>query len=242
MSIPKSTWGGPHEAHVVYLAGPMTGRKDWNRTAFLKARAAWVAANWIVYDPIELDDTAFGGPEAAGAQKPYIDLMLRDLARIRESHAVAVLEDWADSRGARLEVHFAHVMGLPVYEADTGRTLWHSKGLCPIPVHDTTPVHEPVNTESVLQEAERLINGPRQGAYGHPLDDFTKTGRIWGAILGIPDVPAEKVALMMTGVKISREVHQPGHDNRVDGAGYWGCLDKVVEERNRRKNDAADHG
>ena len=41
----------------------------------------------------------------------------------------------------------------------------------------------------------------------------------------------------MTGVKISREVNQPKRDNRTDGAGYWGCLDKVVEERKRRSDN-----
>ena len=310
MSIPRPEY--PEDR--VYIAGPMTKYKDcvgdqqWGRDLFRVAQNVWAAAGWGGATPIQMDDIQYGGPSEAMAAVGDIVLMLRDLAYIgHEADAVAVLPGWENSRGTRVEVHWAHYCKLPVYEAITGRTLWHPEGLCPVKplaperlsyekwhstkwghaigselckvpeyatcpglyedylkdgdigpfvgvpdirnnipgalplVHATPPVHGPVNTESVLQEADHLINGPRQGAYGHPLDDFTKTGRIWGAILGIPDVPAEKVALCMTGVKISREVNLPKRDNRVDGAGYWGCLDKVVEERERRANDAS-HG
>ena len=94
---------------------------------------------------------------------------------------------------------------------------------------------EPVQGESILQEAQRLVHGPRQGAYGHPFEDFTRTGRIWGAILGIPDVPPDKVALCLVGVKISREVNAPKRDNRVDMAGYAEALDLVRQRQDSAK-------
>jgi hypothetical protein len=74
--------------------------------------------------------------------------------------------------------------------------------------------------ESALQEAQRLVHGNRGDDYGHPADDFTRTGRMWGAILDRDDVPAPLVGLCMAAVKISREVHRPKRDNRVDLAGY----------------------
>ena len=100
--------------------------------------------------------------------------------------------------------------------------------------------------ESVLQEAERLINGPRQAGYGHPLDDYDCTGRLWSAMIesyfrahGLPDfrcpdIPAELGTLMMVGVKISRETRHETRDNTVDSAGYVGCHDLVIQERARR--------
>ena len=88
--------------------------------------------------------------------------------------------------------------------------------------------------ETITAEAERLVLGPRQGSYGHPLDDFTRTGRMWGAILGVPDVPAEKVALCLAAVKLSREVNAPKRDNLVDLAGYALTASLVYEERKRR--------
>ncbi len=92
-------------------------------------------------------------------------------------------------------------------------------------------------TESILEEAQRLTTGDRQSDYGHPIDDFTRTGRMWGAILGIPDVTPEAVAMCMVAVKLSREVNKPKRDNRVDACGYTNCLQMVVDERERRWNE-----
>lgn len=92
--------------------------------------------------------------------------------------------------------------------------------------------------ETILEEAQRLVYGDRNQDYGHPLDDFDRAGRIIGAILGIPDVPAEKVPLIMEAIKISRECNRPKRDNAVDGAGYWATLEMVHAERERRKYEA----
>lgn len=89
---------------------------------------------------------------------------------------------------------------------------------------------------SVIEEAAALVHGARQEAYGHPYDDFSRTGRLWGAILGIPDVPPHLVALCMAAVKISREVNAPKRDNLVDLAGYAEALALVRE----RQADTAD--
>lgn len=99
-------------------------------------------------------------------------------------------------------------------------------------VRQLVALPEPEPAESVLAEAERLVNGPRQEDYGHPYDDFTRTGRIWGAILGIGDVPPATVGLMMAGVKISREVNRPKRDNLTDLAGYAGTVE-LVRDRER---------
>lgn len=89
--------------------------------------------------------------------------------------------------------------------------------------------------ETVCQEADRIVSNDRQGQYGRPIHDFTRTGRIWGAILsewarntqGDADVPPELVALCMVGVKISREVNRHKRDNIVDGIGYFKTVDMV---------------
>lgn len=88
--------------------------------------------------------------------------------------------------------------------------------------------------ESILEEAQRLVHGDRNESYGHPLDDFTRTGRMWGAILGLPDIPAEKVALMMVTLKLARQCHRPKRDNLVDAAGYAETCAMCIEERERR--------
>ena len=89
-------------------------------------------------------------------------------------------------------------------------------------------------TETALQEAQRLVHGDRGAAYGHPLDDFARTGRMWAAILGVPEVTPEQVGLCMAAVKISREVNRPARDNRVDLAGYAETVEMIHLERARR--------
>ena len=104
---------------------------------------------------------------------------------------------------------------------------------------DATPMYRGMTAEelrefkagTVLQEAERLVHGERGAFYGHPIDDYTRTGRIWGAILGIPDIDPRICTLMMAAVKISREVNHPKRDNRVDLAGYAECCDMVAKRQ-----------
>jgi len=92
-----------------------------------------------------------------------------------------------------------------------------------------------MNKESILEEAKRIVHGERGENYGHPFEDFSRTAKIWSAILDIKVTP-EQVALCMVGVKISREINRPKRDNIVDGAGYFETLDMVKKERSRRES------
>lgn len=87
--------------------------------------------------------------------------------------------------------------------------------------------------ETILQEAQRLVHGDRNEAYGNPFDDFSKTARMWSVVLGV-DVTPEQVGLCMCCVKISRQLHAPKRDNLTDLAGYAATVQMVVEERQRR--------
>jgi len=91
-------------------------------------------------------------------------------------------------------------------------------------------------SETILQEAQRLIYGDRQNDYGHPLDDFAKTAFMWTGLL-LPklrlgeEITPKDVALCMVAVKLSREVHKHGRDNLVDAAGYIGTAAMIEELR-----------
>lgn len=95
--------------------------------------------------------------------------------------------------------------------------------------------------DSILAEAYGLVHRDRGDAYGHPYDDFTRVGRIWGAVLGLPDVPPDKVALCLIGLKLSRESNRPKPDNVVDIAGYAETL-ALVRERQDRGRSSPDAG
>ncbi len=87
--------------------------------------------------------------------------------------------------------------------------------------------------QSVLTEAEGLVHGQRNADYGHPLDDFTRTAKMWSAILGF-EVPPIKVGLCMIALKISRECNKPKRDNMVDAAGYAETVEWAKDEQGRR--------
>lgn len=192
----------------VYVAGPMTGIADFNYPAFHAAADQWRELGYEVSNPAD-HDLAFANAHAGEHDLIRAHYLALDIGMVVEADAVAVLKGWQESQGALVEVHIAQVMGKPVLDAETGQ-----------------PYHE-----SATAEAERLVHGQRGKAYGHPADDFGRTGRMWGAILGIPDVPPEKVGLCMAAVKISREVNKHGRDNLVDLAGYGETV-LMIHERN----------
>ena len=98
-----------------------------------------------------------------------------------------------------------------------------------------------MSDETILQEAQRLVHGDRQADYGHPLDDFTRTAKLWSAIVGFP-VTADQVGLCMAAVKISRQCNHPKRDNMTDLAGYAATVQMVAEERARREQLAETFG
>ena len=91
------------------------------------------------------------------------------------------------------------------------------------------------NTESIFEEAQRLVNGDRQWAYDHPLDNCKRIGEIWATILELDNpIEPERVALMMIGLKIARQLHRSTRDNLVDMMGYTACIDMIEKERDQR--------
>ena len=79
--------------------------------------------------------------------------------------------------------------------------------------------------ETVLDEAKRLVDGDRDQDYGHPSIIYARVGRVWGAILGIPDIPPATVCLMLAGMKVARHAERKKRDNLTDTAGYVRCVE-----------------
>lgn len=88
--------------------------------------------------------------------------------------------------------------------------------------------------ESVLQEAERIINGERAKDYGDSIyNDFKTIGELWSVVLNTRHgtsvvVSSDDVAMMMLLLKVSRSIKNTTHrDSLVDIAGYAGCAAKL---------------
>lgn len=95
-------------------------------------------------------------------------------------------------------------------------------------------------TETILQEAERLINGDRQEQYGNACQSLERIADMWNAYIFTTSEPpaaltAMDVANMMVLLKVSRsktsldrsEFHRDSH---VDMAGYAGLGGRAWDE------------
>lgn len=107
----------PAGVRRVYCAGPMTGRESHNYPAFHAAAASIRALGYEVCNPAELNPEAEHMPPERC--QPWAYYLRRDLSAMLNCDAVAVLPGWQKSRGARLEVHVARQLGMPVLDADT---------------------------------------------------------------------------------------------------------------------------
>lgn len=85
-------------------------------------------------------------------------------------------------------------------------------------------------TESILQEAQRLIHGDRNKNYGHPRENFQDIADLFSAYLG-QEITDIDVANLMILVKVAR-VKETGYhrDSFTDIAGYAGCVERIYEE------------
>ena len=77
-----------------------------------------------------------------------------------------------------------------------------------------------MNREQILNEANRLTHGPRDGLYGTPQINHKRIANLWSAYLETPITPAQ-AATCMALLKIARIVASPQEaDHYIDGAAY----------------------
>lgn len=162
--------------------------------------------------------------------------MCSDLAREREAGQPA-------SGRYRIDPRYGHTGSITVVElADSGvyEGAVPAMGFRPtarwLPVTGVDPTAPMARVERerdrILAEAAKIISGDRERDYGSAADGFARTGRIWGAMLGLPDIPAETVGYMLAGLKLSRLSTTPNHrDSIVDGPGYFALAGEIALNR-----------
>jgi streptomycin 6-kinase len=102
----------------VYIAGPMTHIEAFNFPAFFEAEERWAQAGWIVINPARLDANAGFDPENDEPETSEA-YMKRDLPKLANCDAIALLPGWRESRSALKEHQVARWCGLFVYDAVT---------------------------------------------------------------------------------------------------------------------------
>ena len=82
--------------------------------------------------------------------------------------------------------------------------------------------------ESILQEADRIVNGDRQADYSDPVENFNHIAAIASVILN-KELTPEDCAVVLMAVKLARENFKHKRDNLVDLAGYTEILHRIKE-------------
>lgn len=83
-----------------------------------------------------------------------------------------------------------------------------------------------------LEEAWRLTHGNRKAAYGDVRISFARYAKVWSGLLGDKlrsDLSASDVALLMTSLKLAREMNKQQSDNVTDAHGYLILHDEIKE-------------
>jgi hypothetical protein len=237
---------------TIYVIGRMRGIKNFNHWAFKRATQFLRDNGWLVTSPHEEDlkagfDVTKYYPEMHNRTwDDYPPESLFDVAgmedrneeNVKKTRHIFVLKGGLGEGGLQEFAHAIMINKSILYERD-GIPTWNEDKARDMQLDGLKETEKLYNLDqfieprSILLEADNIVNGDRQAAYGHPLDDFSKTAKIWEVILNAP-VTAEQVGLCMCGVKISRELNTHSRDNLVDLAGYAGTIEKVVDERARR--------
>lgn len=91
-----------------------------------------------------------------------------------------------------------------------------------------------VGDETVVEEAQRLVYGPRADDYGDALEEAEKVAAGWSILIGAPVSP-EMYPRCMAWLKLVRQTNRAKRDNLVDQAGYAAVEEKIQRCRERRE-------
>lgn len=90
-----------------YISGKIKGDPDF-REKFDRAEKLLRGMHHDVFNPAAEQPEGF-------TRKDFLD---RDLRKLMKCDAILLLSDWADSEGAKLEEHYAEVVGMPIFEQE----------------------------------------------------------------------------------------------------------------------------
>ena len=104
----------------IYVSGPMSGLPESNFPAFHAEAARLRALGYEVVNPAEIN---VGQEPCAVSNKAawddfYNRCMRADIREMMDCDAIALMPGWERSKGAHLELHIAHRVGMRVVRCD----------------------------------------------------------------------------------------------------------------------------
>ncbi len=83
-------------------------------------------------------------------------------------------------------------------------------------------------TESILLQAEKVVNGARDVQYNNPIVAFEEYSEIARVAFGLKITSIEIVKVLMA-IKLGREKYKHKEDNLLDLVGYTSILNTIIE-------------
>ena len=81
----------------------------------------------------------------------------------------------------------------------------------------------------ILTTASEYVSVDRAATHGDAEDNFRRISALWNAYLGVDDITAIDVAVMLALLKVARIRQNPTHaDNWIDMAGYAACGGEIA--------------
>ena len=96
----------------VYLSGPMSGYKEFNRPLFFRTAAELRVCGYEVVCPAESD---YGLDD----KRPWEEFLSKDIPLLITCGGLAVMHGWEQSRGSCFEILIGRILGLQVMDAKT---------------------------------------------------------------------------------------------------------------------------
>ena len=106
----------------IYLAGPMTGYPQHNFPAFDRAKERLEEMGWEPISPADMDRKIGYDPtkgdtlDGVDIHEFTMDCVRRDTEAIRNVDALALIDGWEHSTGAKAEVMLAKWCGIEVFK------------------------------------------------------------------------------------------------------------------------------
>lgn len=104
--LPSNGCASSRRVIRVYIAGPMSGLPELNFPAFYTEATRLRALGYEVVNPAEINPNPNTG---------WVDCMRADIKQLVDCDTVALLPDWAKSRGARLEHSIAEALSIACF-------------------------------------------------------------------------------------------------------------------------------
>jgi nucleoside 2-deoxyribosyltransferase len=99
---------------TIYLSGPMTDFENLNKEAFQKAKLFLEENGYKVINPFSIANIL----DKQGKQE-YKDYLAHDIYALNKCDKIALLPQWNESVGARIEIVFAIACKIPIIDAIT---------------------------------------------------------------------------------------------------------------------------